>query len=120
MTGIRSQRSMKRGPTPTTCLQWVTALFQGAFTLIIRLPSIVPLQLDLSSFVSDVGSQISKDTHVDAPLVPRPTFAALMGQNAVAFRPPVAKELPNLADFQNHVQVKIRHQHFILVAAGLG
>ena len=29
MTGLRSQRSMKRGFTPTPCLQRVTALFKG-------------------------------------------------------------------------------------------
>ena len=29
MTGLRSQRSMKRGSTPTPCLHWVTALFKG-------------------------------------------------------------------------------------------
>ena len=29
MTGLRSQRSMKRGFTPTPCLQCVTALFKG-------------------------------------------------------------------------------------------
>ena len=29
MTGLRSQRSMKRGFTPTPCLQLVRALFKG-------------------------------------------------------------------------------------------
>jgi len=33
MTGIRSQRSMKRGPMPTICLQLVTALFKEAIAL---------------------------------------------------------------------------------------
>src|SRR6266436_6709843 len=93
---------------------------KSAITLIIRLPSNAPLQLDLGSFVSDVVSQFSNDAHVDVSLVPRrPTFAALVGQNAVTLRPPIPKELPHFANFENHVQVKVRHQHIIFVAAGL-
>src|SRR5450755_381490 len=48
------------------------------------------------------------------------SLAALCRQDAISFRPPVAEELPYLADFLNHIQVEVRHQHFVFVAAGLG
>src|SRR5689334_658978 len=63
-------------------------------------------------FISDSG--------MSARLASGGGFAALRGQNAIAFRPPVAEELPHFANLQNHVEVEVGHEHFVLVAAGLG
>ena len=63
-------------------------------------------------FVSDSG--------MSARPVSRDGFAALRGQNAIAFRAPVAEKLPHFANLQNHVEVEVGHQHFVFVAAGLG
>ena len=43
----------------------------------------------------------------------------LRRQGAIAFRAAVSEELPHLANLGNHVQIKISHHNFILVAAGL-
>src|ERR1700680_2748240 len=62
----------------------------------------------------------SRETVSIPSLVPSAGLPALLGQYAVAFRPPVPEELPYFANFQDHVQVEVRHQHLILVTAGLG
>src|SRR6267143_5926446 len=54
------------------------------------------------------------------PLLGGAGFAALLGQHAVALRPPVAEKLPDLAHFQDHVEVEIGHQYLVLVPTGLG
>src|SRR5579864_9784927 len=45
---------------------------------------------------------------------------ALCRDRAVALRSAIAEELPDLADFGNHVKIDISDNDFVFVAAGLG
>src|SRR5712671_6020624 len=47
------------------------------------------------------------------------SLSRLRGERAVAFGPTVPEELPNFADFRNHVEVEVRDHHFIFIPAGL-
>ncbi len=46
-------------------------------------------------------------------------FASLRGNRTVTFRPAIAEELPHFAHFLDHVEIKIRYDDFIFIAAGL-
>src|SRR5437868_11662372 len=46
-------------------------------------------------------------------------LARLRGERAVAFRPAVAEELPHVANFSDHVEIKVGNHQFVFVAAGL-
>src|ERR1700674_2487030 len=48
------------------------------------------------------------------------SLSRLRCNRAVAFRSAIAEELPDLADFRDHVQIEIRYDHFVFVTAGLG
>src|SRR6267154_1955329 len=47
------------------------------------------------------------------------SLSRLRGERAVAFGPAVPEELPNFTDLRNHVEVEIRHHHFVFIPAGL-
>src|ERR1700719_4544397 len=46
-------------------------------------------------------------------------MSRLRGDRTVTFRSSVAKELPNLAHFRDHLQIKIRYNYFVFVPTGL-
>src|SRR6266404_6023761 len=46
-------------------------------------------------------------------------LARLRGEWAVTVRAAVAEELPDIADFSDHVEIEVGDNQFVLVAAGL-
>src|ERR1700688_4417839 len=47
------------------------------------------------------------------------SLSSLRRERPIAFGAAIAEELPNFADFRNHVQVEIGHDYFIFVPTGL-
>src|SRR5271154_754880 len=47
-------------------------------------------------------------------------LSCLRSDRPVTFRSAIAEELPNFANFRDHVEVEVRYYHFVFIAAGLG
>src|SRR5882672_12710667 len=49
----------------------------------------------------------------------RGNLSRLRRKRTVGFRTPIAEELPGFPDLRDHVEIQVRNQNLILIAAGL-